>query len=100
MDFEASEPAGAEVIDLGADSLADTIESPTVDTLMDEDTSEMPVAGASDSPTIEDQFASLDATGEMPADSELDSGDATELADVFGGDEPEPGKPADVATSQ
>jgi pilus assembly protein FimV len=96
IDFEASEPAQAEVIDLGGDSMDDTAESPTIDTLMDEDTSEMPVAGSSDSPTIEEQFVSLDATGEVPMDSELDSGDATELADVFGGDEAEPGRPTDA----
>jgi pilus assembly protein FimV len=105
IDFEASEPAAAEVIDLGADSGDDTAESPTIDTLLDEDTSEMPVAGSSDAPTIEEQFSSLDATGEipvddatgeMPVDSDLGSGDATELADVFGGDEPEPSRPADA----
>ena len=93
IDFDASEPASAEVIDLGGD---DTAESPTIDTLLDEDTSEMPVAGSSDSPTIEEQFASLDATGEIPVDADLGSGDETELSDVFGGDEPEPSKPADA----
>ena len=56
----------------------------------------MPVAGSSDSPTIEEQFASLDATGEIPVDADLGSGDETELSDVFGGDEPEPSKPADA----
>jgi pilus assembly protein FimV len=93
IDFEASEAAAAEVIDLGSE---ETVESPTIDTLLDEDTSEMPVTGSSDSPTIEEQLASLDATGEMPVDSDLGSGDATELADIFSGEEPEATKPADA----
>ena len=93
IDFEASEPAAAEVIDLGGE---DTIESPTVDTMLDEDTSEMPIAGSSDSPTIEEQFASLDATGEMPVDADIGSGDATALSNVFGDDEPEQARPGDA----
>ncbi len=63
IDFASGVTGAAEVIDLG------------------EDTSEMPVAG-SDTPTIEQQFDALDATGELPAGTD----DATEIADVFDDD--------------
>ena len=56
-----------------------TVDSPTVDESLVDDTSEMPVAGDADAATIEQQFATLDATGAMPSISELGSDDATEI---------------------
>ena len=82
MDFAAGATGTAEVVDLGAESGLDTAESPTVDAMLDEDTSQMPAAESSESPTIEQQLGSLDATGEMPAASEPGSDDATEVAHI------------------
>ena len=100
MDFEASETEGGadDFIDLGAEDGEETGESPTIDTVLDDDTSEMPVAGeASDTPTIEQQFESLDATGEIPTVSDIGSDDATEVANIFGGDdEAEPDRSTDA----
>jgi pilus assembly protein FimV len=95
MDFASGETAdeGDDFIDVGDE----TVESPTVDTLLDDDTSEMPVSGeASDSPTIEQQFASMDATGEIPTATDIGTEDATEIANIFDADEPEPAKPIDA----
>jgi pilus assembly protein FimV len=78
IDFEAGASGQAEVIDLGEEGA----EPSTADSFLEEDTSEMPAAG-SDSPTIEQQFDSLDETGEMPATEEAASDDATEIANVF-----------------
>lgn len=95
MDFETSDTsATAEFVDLSGDADDDTAESRTVDSFLDDDTSEIPLGGSSDSPTIEEQFASLGETGELPglSDSSADD-DATELADVFAGDDTQAGRP-------
>ncbi len=95
MDFEAGATGTAEVLDIGEQ----TAEAETVDSLVEEDTSEMPVAG-SDSPTIEQQFDSLDATGELPATEEAASDDATEIANVFEDEEAEVATSAPEATAE
>ena len=97
MDFASggTDDGADDFIDLGAE----TVESATVDQLLDEDTSEMPLAGDSfDAPTIDQQFATLDATAEVPTVSDLESDGATEIANIFDADEAEPGKPVDATT--
>ncbi len=91
IDFEAGASGQAEVIDLGEEGA----ESPTVDSFLEEDTSEMPLAG-SDAPTIEQQFDSLDATGEMPSTAD----DATEIASVFDDEQATASRPAADATAE
>ena len=97
MNFELSEADAAvnDVIDLGAGSGEDTAESPTIDASLQDETSEMPAtSGSSDTPTIEQQFAGLDASGEIPAVS--DDADATEIASLVDLDQPDDVKPADA----
>jgi pilus assembly protein FimV len=94
MDFEAGATGTAEVLDIGEQ----TAEAETVDSL-EEKTSEMPVAD-SDSPTIEQQFDSLEATGEMPAVEEAGSDDATEIANVFDEEPAEPARASADATAE
>jgi pilus assembly protein FimV len=88
IDFEAGASGAAEVIDLGEEG-AD----------FEEDTSEMPVA-ESDAPTIEQQFDSLDATGEMPSADEAAPDDATEIANVFDDEQAEATRPPADATAE
>ncbi len=97
MNFETGGSGGtaSDIIDLGAGSDDDTAESPTIDESLPDETSEMPTAeGSSDTPTIEQQFAGLDATGEVAAVS--DDADATEIASLTDLDQPDAVVPADA----
>ncbi len=97
MNFDTSESdgAGGDIIDLGAGSDDDTAESPTIDASLQDATSEMPTAeGSSDTPTIEQQFAVLEATGESPVAP--DDADATEIASLVDLDQADDIKTADM----
>ena len=98
MNFDTSESdgeGGDDVIDLGAESGEDTVESPTIDASLQDATSEMPTAeGSSDTPTIEQQFAVLEATGESPVAP--DDADATEIASLVDLDQADDIKTADM----
>ena len=64
-----------------------TVETATVEaSLTADDTADLPAADSSEAtvetPTIEQQFAVLEATGELPAVSELGDNEATELASL------------------
>jgi len=73
-----------------------TVDSPAADESLVDDTSEMPVVGDSDTPTTEQQFATLDETGAMPAISELGSADATEITSFDDLDEADDVRPSDA----
>jgi pilus assembly protein FimV len=77
------------------------VDSPAVDTGVEDDTSEFPLAEEpSDTPTIEQQFDSFDATGEMPAAEELGSDDATEITSLEDLDEADEGGLPPDATAE
>jgi pilus assembly protein FimV len=82
IDFDMSEESFDPDASMTSEMPGFEVDSPTVDESLTDDTSEMPVAGDSDSPTIEQQFASLDETGAMPSISELGSDDATEITNL------------------
>ncbi len=99
MDFETGGDDGvaSDVIDLGAESGQDTVESLTVGAAPQDDTAEMPVeAGSSDTPTIEQQFAVLEATGEIPVAPEIAAEDATEIANIGDLDQADDVRPAEA----
>jgi len=83
IDFDMSE----EEVDIEASMTTEmpgfSVDSPTVAESLSDETSELPVGdGESDTPTIEQQFSTLDATGAMPSISELGSDDATEITNL------------------
>ena len=101
IDFDMSE--GEMDLDPSRTSNMPGIEfdSPTVDAPLEEDTSVFPLAAdSSESPTIEQQIASLDATGELPVDSELGSDDATEIMSFEDFDESDDSRPPADATAE
>jgi pilus assembly protein FimV len=100
IDFDMSE----EDVDLDSSRTSEMpsfdVDSPAVDTGVDEETSEFPLSeGASDTPTIEQQFDSFDATGEMPA-AEAGSDDATEITNIEDLGEAADDKPPPDATAE
>jgi pilus assembly protein FimV len=97
IDFDMSE----EDVDIEASMTSEmpgfSVDSPTVAESLSDETSELPV-GESDTPAIEQQFASLDATGAMPSISELVSDDATEITNLDDLDIADAARPGDATT--
>ena len=95
IDFDMSE----EEVDIEASMTSEmpgfSVDSPTVAESLSDETSELPV-GESDTPTIEQQFATLGATGAMPSISELGSDDATEITNLDDLDKADDARPGDA----
>jgi pilus assembly protein FimV len=97
IDFDMSE----DDVDIEASMTSEmpgfSVDSPTVAESLSDETAELPV-GESDTPAIEQQLASLDATGAMPSISELVSDDATEITNLDDLDIADAARPGDATT--